>query len=81
MGHSLLPMLQSLTSLCALRDSEYHFLSDLKQLQVLELGDCLNWTSQVNTIDDMHLTHCLRPRCTSFVSELCMQHTFSQAAL
>ena len=42
-------MLQSLTSLCALRDSEYDFLSDLKQLEVLELGDCLNWTSQVCT--------------------------------
>ncbi|KAK7104057.1 mucin-4-like isoform X2 [Littorina saxatilis] len=36
----------SLTSLCALRDSDYTFLSEMKQLEVLELGDCLYWTSE-----------------------------------
>nr|KAG5703525.1 hypothetical protein BaRGS_020159 [Batillaria attramentaria] len=36
----------SLTSLCALRDSEFHFLSEMKQLEVVELGDCLNWSSE-----------------------------------
>jgi hypothetical protein len=31
----------------ALRSSEFNFLADLKQLQVLELGDCVNWSAEV----------------------------------
>ncbi|XP_076442649.1 uncharacterized protein LOC143281335 isoform X2 [Babylonia areolata] len=36
----------SLTSVCALRDSEFSFLADMKQLRVLELGECLQWTEE-----------------------------------
>ncbi|PVD26670.1 hypothetical protein C0Q70_14348 [Pomacea canaliculata] len=36
----------SLTSLHAMRDSDFNFLADMKHLRELELGNCLNWTSQ-----------------------------------
>ncbi|KAK7492316.1 hypothetical protein BaRGS_00016413 [Batillaria attramentaria] len=51
----------SLTSLCALRDSEFHFLSEMKQLEVVELGDCLNWSSETyHQLGQLHKLQRLR---------------------
>lgn len=40
-------VLQSLTTLANVEETDFSFLEKMEQLECLELGDCLHWTSKV----------------------------------
>ncbi|KAL8572560.1 hypothetical protein ACOMHN_040464 [Nucella lapillus] len=54
----------SLTSVRALRDSEFSFLRDMPQLRVLELGDCFQWTEETyGVLGELYNLEHLRLEC------------------